>query len=451
MAERDHHACAAHLHWTEEMWRARRERRLSLADSERLLAEHLLEVCPPCAAKFLAAAEPRRDYGDVFTRLINRGGLAAQVEAERAEAERDLEALLKLPAGQRAGRIERARQRFCSAILAELLLDRSFAALPQDPQTSLHFAALADTVVTVNPRRGSGHAKIRALAHKGNALRALGQLPDALRCFRVARRLLQDGVPVEGTSPEIVVETTLYAFVDFCEGTYRKVVGDFSPAVELLSRAALLYAVAEERGWLHRVMLTIADLHAEADNYPDAIETVGKVLVNLSEEEDSTLYWVARFRNADYLARSGVYDDARAELQACATARGEDATWRRRMRWLEGRIALETGELDQASEELQQVRDGFLAEGSGINMAIASLDLGVAFLKQGRTGEVKRLAEELTLIFEAQDVHREAMAALLLFQEAARRESLTLRQFMRMRRYLEAARHNPGLAYEPAS
>lgn len=373
MAEHDQHACAAHIHCTEEMWRARREGRLSLADSEKHLVEHLLGVCSECAAEFVAASKPRHDYGPVFARLIEEeGGLEAQVEAERAGAERDLEALLELPARERAERIERARKRFGSALLAERLLDRSFEALPQDPKGSLHFAELADLVVTVNPRRGSGHAKIRALAHKGNALRAVGRLADAARRFGVARRLLQDGVPVDGKRPEIVVESTLYAFVDFCEGTYCKAVGDYSMAEELLSRAALLYAVTEERGWLHRVMLTVADLYAGADNYPDAIDTVGRVLVNLSEEEDSTLYWVARFRHADYLARSGVYDGARAELQACAAARGDDAAWRRRMRWLEARIALETGELDHAREELERVRDGFLAEGSGINMAIAS-------------------------------------------------------------------------------
>lgn len=452
MPKQTRRACGAHIHLTEELWRARLEGRLSVEASERMLVEHVLGMCPECAEAYSAALAPKHDYEPMFARLIgNERALMEQVEAERAGAERDLQELLGLRAGERAGRIERARTRFGSVLLAERLLDRSFEALPEDPRGSLHFAELADTVVTVNPRRGSGHAKIRALAHRGNALRALGQTAEAVHCFGIARKLLQEGVPVAGRNPEVVVDSELYAFVDFCEGTYRKCVRDFGVAEELLNRAALLYAVAEERGWLHRVVLTLADLYAKADNYPDAIEAVGRVLVNLCEEEDPQLFWMARLRHADYLAESRAFDEAMAELQACAVAMGEDEFWQRRIRWIEGRIASETGKLADAARGLEQVREGFLGQGSGMEMALASLDLGVVYLKLGRTAEVKRLAEEMGLILEAQDVHREAMAALVLFQEAARREQLTLRELMRLRRYLEAARYDPALVYEKAS
>ena len=47
-------------------------------------------------------------------------------------------------------------------------------------------------------------------------------------------------------------------------------------------------------------------------------------------------------------------------------------------------------------------------------------------------------------IFSAQDVHREATAALLLFQDAARREAVTVRE---VGAYLEAARGNPELRF----
>ena len=53
-----------------------------------------------------------------------------------------------------------------------------------------------------------------------------------------------------------------------------------------------------------------------------------------------------------------------------------------------------------------------------------SLDLAVLYLRLGRRAEVRRLAEEILPLFKAQDVHREALAALTLFQEAARQDSL---------------------------
>jgi hypothetical protein len=39
--------------------------------------------------------------------------------------------------------------------------------------------------------------------------------------------------------------------------------------------------------------------------------------------------------------------------------------------------------------------------------------------------DVLPLAEEMAALFESQDVHREALAAVLLFQEAAQRQEIT--------------------------
>ncbi|HSK77014.1 MAG TPA: hypothetical protein VLQ45_11190 [Thermoanaerobaculia bacterium] len=47
-------------------------------------------------------------------------------------------------------------------------------------------------------------------------------------------------------------------------------------------------------------------------------------------------------------------------------------------------------------------------------------------VRVGRTGELKRLAEELVPVFEARDIHREALAALLLFQRACEEERMTV-------------------------
>ena len=50
-------------------------------------------------------------------------------------------------------------------------------------------------------------------------------------------------------------------------------------------------------------------------------------------------------------------------------------------------------------------------------------------------------------IFAAGDVHREAMAALVLFQEAARRETLTAELIEEMAVCLKQARRNPDLRF----
>jgi hypothetical protein len=51
-------------------------------------------------------------------------------------------------------------------------------------------------------------------------------------------------------------------------------------------------------------------------------------------------------------------------------------------------------------------------------------------------------------IFAAQDVHAEARAALILFQKAARAESLTTTFLAALRRYLETAPRDPRFRFE---
>ena len=45
--------------------------------------------------------------------------------------------------------------------------------------------------------------------------------------------------------------------------------------------------------------------------------------------------------------------------------------------------------------------------------AIVSMDLALLYLRQRRTAELKTLAKEMLPIFRSQDVHREAVAALV--------------------------------------
>ena len=65
-----------------------------------------------------------------------------------------------------------------------------------------------------------------------------------------------------------------------------------------------------------------------------------------------------------------------------------------------------------------------------------------------RADEALRIAEEMHDIFQAEDVHREAVAALLLFQEAARRKALTVEKLRDLSEYLKAARGNPSLRFK---
>lgn len=87
---------------------------------------------------------------------------------------------------------------------------------------------------------------------------------------------------------------------------------------------------------------------------------------------------------------------------------------------MQGDIAAGLGDLTAAEQAYVATRNGFIAQGLGYDTAIVSLDLAALYLRQGRTGDVQRIAEEMIPLLEAQDIHREAFAAIALFQEAAR-------------------------------
>jgi tetratricopeptide (TPR) repeat protein len=98
---------------------------------------------------------------------------------------------------------------------------------------------------------------------------------------------------------------------------------------------------------------------------------------------------------------------------------------RLRLEWMEGRVAAGLGNHDHARQLLTKIRQTFLAESNAFDAALASLDLSISYLAEGKTAEVRELADEMVTIFRGLEVAREPLAALLLFQEAARQETVT--------------------------
>lgn len=124
---------------------------------------------------------------------------------------------------------------------------------------------------------------------------------------------------------------------------------------------------------------------------------------------------------------------------------------RLRRRWLEGRLSAGFDRSTEAEAAFRETRDGFIAQGIGYDAALVSLDLAALYAAHGRMAEVRSLAEEMLPIFRSRDVHREALAALLVFQQAARSESITVRVVEEVAAFLRRARRDPTLRYEEPS
>ncbi|HBL31874.1 MAG TPA: hypothetical protein DD490_34055 [Acidobacteria bacterium] len=136
----------------------------------------------------------------------------------------------------------------------------------------------------------------------------------------------------------------------------------------------------------------------------------------------------AHYNLALYLVAAGRLDEAADQLEMDEPLyRHFPEPWAQlRLLWLNGDIAAGKGDLAAAERAYLQTREGFTAHHMGYDAAMVSLDLAALHLEAGLLADVQQLAEEMLPIFQAQVVDRETLAALRLFQEAARRQEVTV-------------------------
>ncbi len=114
-----------------------------------------------------------------------------------------------------------------------------------------------------------------------------------------------------------------------------------------------------------------------------------------------------------------------------------------RFDWLRGKIAAGLGDIAQAIEILTNVRGEFASRRIWYDVALVSLELATLYLREGRRADVKTLARHLVPIFQIDGVHREAVAALLGFRQAADKDAVTLDLIERVRGFLVAIQRDP--------
>lgn len=434
------------IHITRELLRAVARGELPPRLLTQIGTRHLMHLCAHCRAEIEAWQRerelgPRADYGPVLNAFIERQ--LPRLEHGQRAALRDLKALLALPREERAGRIKRARLHFRGSALAELLLAESQKRIHADPRDALHLADLAATVMQHSPTAPNAFDLFAlADAYMANAVRATGALREAEPYFQHARHLItQEGV----TDPDIL------ARIDDLEGSLRRDQRRFAEAEELLTRAVMLYRLGGSKIDTARVLLKLGYTYFAGGKIERALQTTRAALRKISRIDEPRLFMCGRYNLARFLIETGEYQEVADILATEADLfRKFPEPWTQlRVTWLKGKLAAGRGEYARAEEAFLEARDGFIAQGIGYDAAMVSVeDLAPLYLRQRRTAEVKRLAEEMFPIFQAADVHPEASAALLYFQEAATQEALTLAVARELARYLRDARPDPSLRFE---
>jgi len=433
-------------HITRELLRAARRGDLSYRHLAEIQRAHLETVCPHCRRE--SEAERAEEtlveaYREPVRRVSRAARLEAELDAIREEAEiapELLAALRELSLEQRLLRIRNAPDRFANRVLCEELFELARACLPADPMGSRGWAETARAVAESYSVPYPSH-QIRAIAFQANAFRAAGDFDTALVLFRQARDLIDEH---DVTDLELGAE--LHSFLGSLNTDLRR----FEQAGEHLESAANLYRILGHEEQLARVLMKLANLHRCLGDLEAALEADHAALGLLTPEAHPRLYTAARFNFASNLAATGRHEAARETLAYDENLYEQHADnhTRLRVRWLEGRIAAAIGDSPAAERAFLAVLDKFASQGHGFNAAIACLDLAALYHQEGRLEDLEQAATQAVQLFQAHEIHRDALAALLLLQEAAVTRKLTADTIRRIAAFLQEAQRDPAVRFD---
>jgi transcriptional regulator with XRE-family HTH domain len=321
--------------------------------------------------------------------------------------------------------------------LCERICQESEREASRDLKRAVGLAQLAREIAerVPGPKEWRNCLRGYSAAHSANVLRVSGNLTVSDCALEDALRLSRTG-----SDPGAVLDPG--RLLDL-EASLRRDQRRFKEALTLLDQA-----IAVGRTPARSLIKKGFTLEVTGD-YEHAVEILLQATPLVESENDPRLVYMLRFNLAVNFCHTGHFDEAHhlvAAVREMASSRGDENEMIRVV-WLEGRIAAGLGRVGEALKLLQQARHGFSDRNMAADAALVLLEEAALLLEEGRTAEVKDLARDLAKVLEAKGVHREAFAALLLFQEAAESETATAEMTRRLLAFLHRARHDPGLRF----
>jgi tetratricopeptide (TPR) repeat protein len=407
------------------------DRELTVA--ERAVVELAVQELAETNRRALTEATRRSRSGPALDRYPRPGDL----EPVRWLAGMLLEVLRRLPQDEQLALV-RVKEEYRSWALVERLCEESVVQASRDLGRAAFLARLAREAARRMPGPRDWVRRVRAfaVAHAANVLRVSGRLKAADALFQRAKPLWNAGYDPDGVlDPGRLLDL---------EASLRRAQRQFQEALALLEKARKL---SRSPG---RILIKMGFTLEVIGEYERAIDTLLEAEAIADVQADPRLHNILHNNLALNYCQLGCFDEA-AELaqrvRKAATEMG-DAILLLRVTWIDGRIAAGLNRTAEALSLLGQARHGFSARGMGYDVALALLEEAALLLDEGRTSAVKALTRNLPAVFAAEKVHREALAALRLFHEAAQREAATAELARSVLRYLFRARHDQGLPFE---
>ena len=371
----------------------------------REVVRHLLRGCAECRAALGEGLHPLAPEADsAYDGVLQASLDGALRKAYSVEDRRD---------DVTAGEI-REPVRALGAL--DSLLERSYAVRFDDPQEMVRLARRAvELALGLDPaifgaRRVADH-QAQAWGELANAYRVAEDLWEAERAFASAFRLLERG------TEDRSLKARLFDLHASLLGTQRK----FPLALEALD---VVFALYQEVGDVHlsgRSLITKAKYLYNCGRPEEALVLNQRGLSLIDERRDPALPTVAMHNQLSFLVACGNFNGARelfSRNRHLSQSGGQVLALK--LRWLEGQIHYGLGRLADAEAVFLEVRQEFEDAGLGFSEAIATLDLALVWMRQGKMAEAEQVVIEATGVFAALDIHREALAAVHLLKEAFR-------------------------------
>jgi tetratricopeptide (TPR) repeat protein/DNA-binding XRE family transcriptional regulator len=337
-------------------------------------------------------------------------------ESDRREAAGLGAELRRLPAAERRVRVE-ADPRFHSWAVCVLLCDWSERAAATKPAWALAWAELAVEVAKRVPGEKARRSRLLgyATAFLANALRVDGMLREADRAFAEVWRLWEQGAEsADGPLP-------LWCLLDL-EASLRRDRREFETSLALLAQA-LECAPQEVVGRIRVKQGSTLEQKGDVEAAIVALQAAQPWMDAAGEPRLQYCLWfnlATCFCHLENWPRAeALLADVRALAFECNLDLGFD--WLR-IRWLGAKVAIGKGQWRCAIQELEIVRQEFIAHGNEYEAALASLELAVLYLEAGRTKDVQELARRLAPSFANLGVLREALASFRVFHQAVEQE-----------------------------
>jgi tetratricopeptide (TPR) repeat protein len=346
----------------------------------------------------------------------------------------------------------RTHRRFITREVCELLCQESARLTTVEPERAVETAELA--VVVAELLKGTGdcreHYQIRgyAWAHDGNARRVRGDLRNAEESFNIACDWWEAGTA--GLGDLFAYEPAILEHKASLRIAQRR----FPEAFETLDRMFALYmegqrAELRDNHLAGRALIKKAIVLIEMGSSEQAIGVLQDSEALVDARRDPRLYLCLRHNLLCCFANIEEHEAALALLPEVTTLCREigNPIDLLRLRWVEGRIAAALGRTEEAMSLFEVLRQEFADHNLAYDAALVTLDLTALYARLGAVAEVKALSLEMSRIFQAQDVPREALAALLFFQKAAERELASAKLAHEIGAFLEKLRTDPGLRF----